>query len=537
MDGEHAPFLGWSNGCMAVISRIMWTAADGGQSPDELLQGATRAIAPWALESDEVDLPESGEVTFERSGVANPGIRTVRAQRVAEPSGLVVDVEDDDGTGAVWGVHVRIAVADGHLLVWVDNTLESETVSAPVSVGRPRVVDALLGVGDRPRLGASALLSEAQEISAEGVAVLDELLQNPERALPVVVVTCPWTGFDDHLRYRAGNLARRLTGLATVVMLDPGAQDALKAALPERLGVWGGAVRVYAPGSLDSPAAHRLYSGDLLGQRGVEPIVNWVTSLSSRRRPDHRLRAVHHAVTQPDRTVWAAEVEELRRERDQFQTQLDNEIIERAEVEAELNRALVLVRRLRQLGFESGMAQEVTQAEQDAEQAGETLMTVSEAVGRARDELSEFLVIPHGADRELDSVDAAPNALAWGNTVWRGLGALADYARDVRSGAFSGGFWNWCVREGSWPATTKKLAMSESESVENSTKLFSKRCFKVDEAVDPSGELYMGAHLKISEGGGSLAPRVYFHDDTGGKTKRMHVGFIGPHYLVPNTKS
>lgn len=527
---------GWSNGCMAVISRIMWTAGDGGQSTDEVLHAAARAIAPWALESDDADLPEAGEITFERSGAANPGIRTVRAQRVEEPSGLVVDVEDDDGTGAVWGVHLRIAVADGHLLAWVDNTLESETVSAPVSVGRPRVVDALLGVGEKPRLGASALLSEAQEVPAEAVTVLRELLHNPERGLPVVVVTCPWTGFDDHLRSRAQNLAKRLTGLATVVMLDPGAQDALKATLPNRLGVWGGAVRVYAPGSIDSPAAHRLYSGDLLRQRGVEPIVNWVTALSSRRRPDHRLRAVHHAVTQPDRTVSATEVEELRKERDQFQTQLDNEIIERAEVEAELNRALVLVRRLRQLGFESGMSQEVMQAEQDAEQTGETLMTVSEAVSRARDELSEFLAIPDGADRNLDSVDAAPNALAWGNTVWRGLGALADYARDVRSGAFSGGFWNWCVREGSWPATPKKLAMSESESVENSTKLSSKRYFKVDEAVDSSGELYMSAHLKISEGGGALAPRVYFHDDTGGTTERVHVGFVGPHYLVPNTK-
>lgn len=44
----------------------------------------------------------------------------------------------------------------------------------------------------------------------------------------------------------------------------------------------------------------------------------------------------------------------------------------------------------------------------------------------------------------------------------------------------------------------------------------------------------MLAHLKISEGGGSLAPRVYFHDDTGGATGKMHIGLVGPHYLVPN---
>lgn len=44
----------------------------------------------------------------------------------------------------------------------------------------------------------------------------------------------------------------------------------------------------------------------------------------------------------------------------------------------------------------------------------------------------------------------------------------------------------------------------------------------------------MLAHLKISEGGGNLAPRVYFHDDTSGSTGKVHIGLVGPHYLVPN---
>lgn len=47
----------------------------------------------------------------------------------------------------------------------------------------------------------------------------------------------------------------------------------------------------------------------------------------------------------------------------------------------------------------------------------------------------------------------------------------------------------------------------------------------------------MLSHLKIAEGGGDLAPRIYFYDDTGGPTGKVHVGFVGPHYLMPNTKS
>lgn len=29
-------------------------------------------------------------------------------------------------------------------------------------------------------------------------------------------------------------------------------------------------------------------------------------------------------------------------------------------------------------------------------------------------------------------------------------------------------------------------------------------------------------------------PRVYFHDGTTGPTKKVHIGLVGPHYLVPN---
>lgn len=522
---------------MAVISRILWSADAGARTSEELLESATRAIAPWAMESNSTVLPEMGEETFERSGATNPGLRTVRVQHVHDPYGLSVDVEDDDGTGALWSVHLRLVFQGGQMLAWVDNTLESDTVMAPVSVGRPRVVDALLALGEKPRLGTSVVLSDPQQIPVEAIGVLHEILADPHRGLPVVVVTCSWRGFDEASTRRVENMAKRLTGLATVVMLDPSAQDALKAALPDRLGVWGGAVRVYAPGRLDSPAAHRLYSSDLLRLRGVDPVVNWVTAMSSRRRPDHQLRLLNQAVLNHGPGAALVEMDELRLERDIAQEALENEILERAEVEAELTKALLLVRRLRQLGFELGRGEDVALADQDAALAGETLMSVSEAVGRARGDLAEYLALPDGADRGLDSVDAAPNALAWGNTVWRGLNALADYARDVRDGGHSGGFWNWCARVGSWPATTKKLAMSESETVENNVKMASKRVFKVSKDVDTSGEIYMGAHLKISEGGGNLAPRVYFHDDTAGKTRQVHVGFVGPHYLVPNTKS
>ena len=79
--------------------------------------------------------------------------------------------------------------------------------------------------------------------------------------------------------------------------------------------------------------------------------------------------------------------------------------------------------------------------------------------------------------------------------------------------------------------------MHESETVLNDPQLRAKRNFRVSLDVDPSGKAEMLAHLKIAEGGGPLAPRIYFLDDAGGKTGKIHVGFIGPHDRVPNAST
>jgi hypothetical protein len=79
--------------------------------------------------------------------------------------------------------------------------------------------------------------------------------------------------------------------------------------------------------------------------------------------------------------------------------------------------------------------------------------------------------------------------------------------------------------------------MTESETVLNNERLASHRILPVDRAVDGAGEVLMQAHLKIQLGGGPTIPRIYFHDDTRGSTGKVHVGFFGPHDLMPNTKT
>ena len=161
----------------------------------------------------------------------------------------------------------------------------------------------------------------------------------------------------------------------------------------------------------------------------------------------------------------------------------------------------------------------------------------AELVQIAREHL-KHIELPQSAERELDKLDAAEEANFWADEAWKGLQALNEYAR--KAAEFKGGFWEWCKHAGAkhqWPAHADKLAMNESQTVTTSKDLSRAREFDVSTDVRPSGRIKMFPHLKIAAKGGENIPRIYFHDDAKGKTGKIHIGFIGPHRLVPTKRS
>lgn len=164
--------------------------------------------------------------------------------------------------------------------------------------------------------------------------------------------------------------------------------------------------------------------------------------------------------------------------------------------------------------------------------------SVTDAGLQAQVHLADRLVLPDEAMRDLDVLDATVTAPSWGQTSWRAFRALHAYASALNSEDNPGSFWTWCATSGHplvWPATNKKLAMKESESVEANPALRAARMLPVSTAVSPDGKIYMDAHIKIAQGGGNLAPRIYFHVD--GPNAKVHVGFFGPHKYMPNLKT
>ena len=179
------------------------------------------------------------------------------------------------------------------------------------------------------------------------------------------------------------------------------------------------------------------------------------------------------------------------------------------------------------------MPSELVEDEEDADAS----LTIEGVIEIARDQCDR-VVIPEAAPKEIDALEADEKSADWAREILRGLQALQAYAEEAEH--FTGGFWEWCEHSNhpnTWNASPQKLAMSESDTVKNDGRLWRMRRFLVSTEVEPNGYKHMEAHLKIAEGGGQHIPRLYFHDDAKGRTAAMHVGFIGPHRLVPTTQS
>ena len=446
---------------------------------------------------------------------------------------------------------------------WVDVDAAGPDLLDGVDIAAPRFVRALLGGGTARRSDLPLSTHPVEVTGAEGAEELAELLTGPERDLPVVVFAPLPAGFThlafpDHAalveahRRAADSAAAVAAGLAVVFRLDDTACTALAAILGAEHTVRDGALRIYLPG-LDPALAESWRHRYVVAARFIRnrAAAGRVVMRAIAVRSGGRVAPVSYDVVEPHMrpsgAADSAELLELALEEiaqlttalgqvdDRYTDAVDEQVHLGAENGRLREEVRVLRRKLAAVAPSAWEARAAELAAVDADRWPEGADSPSEAVEQARVFLAGHLDIPESACRKLDRLDAAVQARAWGATAWRGFVALHRYAEDKAGGEFDGSFWNWCERSGAWPATEKKLAMSESQTVNRDERLRAKRVFEVPAAVAPGGRLFMEAHLKIAEGGGSLAPRVYFH--YAASTGKVHVGLFGPHSEVPNTRA
>lgn len=524
---------------MSVLYRAVWS--DTSSSDQRLVAERLKtSVAGWVQETpDPVPLNE-GHSEFD---VSQGRHRDVSFRSIESGAFEVVATDQVPGDTTEWVTVIRVVADDDGVHTLVELSMSSDDLARRVSVGRPRIVRDLLSAVEKPHLGGSGLLVEPLALPVNGIAILTEMLANPARTLPIIVCAEPSVGPEDSWLRTVSNIAARAEGVAAVVTLDQSAVAAFRDEFGT-LAIWNGGVRVYAPGVVTKDAEgwrHRYYLRSRFEESRkatVDRIVYAVAQLSTRRRVPDSFRVFGERSGLPsDALEGMIPAADLADARENWEFELEVARDEQSSLEKELTSANGHLARLKDELINRGLADLLwgTRHEESAS-IPDSVQDTSEAALAAQMYLSKWLALPTSAIRELEDIDTAPESYNWGNKTWRGLRSLAAYAQDRAVGWDSGGFWEWCASGPllGWPATNKKLSMTESETVRNSEKLSRARVFKVDSAVDSSGEIQMLAHLKISEGGGNLAPRVYFYDDTAGTTKKVHVGLVGPHYLVPN---
>ncbi|WP_083713705.1 hypothetical protein [Brachybacterium sp. P6-10-X1] len=542
---------------MAILYRAIWSDPASEDSAERFTRMKDHAWS-WAHEGEVAQPLQDGPTSHPlRQG----GTRAIAVRAFTTPEGVdAFELATEDAsttTTTIWSTTVRLLHGTDELTVLVENRMDSDIPTEEISRGRPRVVHHLLQESTAPTFGGSRVAGEVMPFPAAGVGVLTEVLASDDREMPVIVCTEPDGQDADTWGKTAEVIAKRSEGVALVVTLD----RAATATLAEALGtnaVHSGGIRVYLPTPVtrwSEGRQHRFYSARRLHERReivIDRVVDTVAELSTRRRMPRAFRVFSDPVLAAPvledgaasadvlaalREEWSELVDQAESDLQGLETERDALRSERDDAQEELASSIAHLNRLREVLREDGKEHLLFATEHDTgDTIPDTVEDIDEAITAAQGYLQEWLAVPDGARRDLAKLTTTSNASAWGNTTWRGLRALAGYARDRREGWEGGGFWQWCEsgRPGTWPATVKKLSMTESDSVVHSSRHYDARLFPVEETLSSDGRIHMVAHLKIAEGGGNLAPRVYFLDDTGGATGKIHVGFVGPHYLVPN---
>ena len=535
---------------MSLQYRAIWS-----DNRLDLIDSARTAFQEWvASKGIKLSVPDEGS---ERAGAAEVVVdyasdRDIRALRIR----LVEERSVEEGAER-WTTTVHWMLDGTVGWVWVDVEWVSDAAFArPPDMAAPRLVRSLLrqrrAESNRERRGPSPSLVRSSEVDD----LVGWILQ-PDRLVPIVVYSVDQRILPTAYSERARKTASRLAGCADVRMLTIESERAFNEAMePLTLSVFEGAVRVYLPGidpddpqpwrhryttarnlSVDAHAAANVVVRQILprmaAQRPPEVFRIRIRHLLDRQRHDWQELAedvegeLNQRIAEQDQLRDDMRV--LQEEKEMLQIERDIAYEDAVESEREAvrtRRKLDLLRnRLRSIG-ESPEALEL-EVESHVDFA-----SCEDAIDLARS--LEHLEIHPDAPRDVVRLDESADSELWAQRIYRHLQALDRYAAD-KAHAFNGSFKEWCERSGSdYALSPKFLAMTESDSVLNNERYRSCRMLPVDRRVDPSDRIEMFAHLKTVQGGGTTIPRIYFHDDTMGITKNVHIGFIGPHDLMPN---
>ena len=433
--------------------------------------------------------------------------------------------------------------------VWIDVENVRTDYFSKIEIAAPNLAGNLLEALPSSHRGPITLQNASFVLGPSELPTFAERLIHPERDLPLIVFS-----HDDRVDpglsvERAKMAAVRVAGLAQVYLLLPEGEQAFRQLMGPDLGVWSGACRVYLPGinpEEPDPWRHRYFLSRRLGSKAIDAgliVARYLSQRIARQRAPSsyvKLRDLLNVDHQSQINDLWIEVRRLEIENEQLLDDYLNAAGEADDLSKQLGRLIQQMDAIWSAITAAGVDESVSaQFMEDGPKAGVSMPDPPEACTEVIQLANQYLhgiVFPTEACEDLDPLDHHLEGPKWATSAWRGVVALDKYSQVARN--FEGGFYEWCSSSGSpFTWSPKKLAMVESDTVRTTQKYRQPRMRPIDTRVESSGRRFMEAHLKVAEGGGRLAPRIYFYDDTAGVTGKIHIGFFGPHYLMPNAST
>ncbi|AJT66534.1 hypothetical protein T261_4897 [Streptomyces lydicus] len=442
---------------------------------------------------------------------------------------------------------------------WVQLDVEHQPDSpetAPSRASKPRLAEALLDALET-RDGLAEIRSRAAHIYPADVTEVLEELCDEERRLPIAVASVPHNAdVETWTRKVVDKAFSQLVGRSVLYILTNEARAAFNRAL-EYHPVFGGGIRTYLPGvdpawpadaqrhpvmSRATVEANPARAANILSalprheaaRRPLPEALMRVPVQRTRPRQQERLtelarlRADNEALDQLLNEAAQTEATTSKQIRD-LQSELTDANWLAQEFHAELRSTQQKVRTLQSRLVQAGAYEDAYAPVEEVDSAGPGSFT--ELLAR----MGEFPTLRFtGEPKVTKSLDDKfkPNWLA---ICWDALLALEDFAAASAAGSTKSDFRSWCqnLPSNGHPFPVGKVKMKESDAVWRNLSWRSERMLPVPVEVDSSRFIYMEAHLRIG-GGNMVSPRLHFYDDTG-KSRRLYVGYIGPH--LTNTQS
>lgn len=485
-------------------------------------------------------------IPISENAVEDADLRSVVMSRVAErdSSGVQIQIDEtlSDGRGR-WTTTLNAMAVEGDRVVWVDVMTEASGVWQR-SILAPRIVHEMLLAGGQPMSGIDTLEVQPGEIDDE-VRLRDFVgsLTSDERTIPYLLIS-GGNDFEHHSSMQKATRASEiLAGVARVAVIDAALLEEFNGVVPGPLRLERAGARLYLPGAFQDPEnlliSSSFYDEDIsadqkslglqvasrIGLSSLWPQVPW-TWTQFKRRLDERRREIQRA----HRTTVVSSSAEAQAPHD-----LPDDIVLLQQqvlgLQEQLLDANILAEEAQSVAedYKNRVVRILLSEDSVPSFARNTIERTINDVSR----LAKWIVIPSSAWREIESLDTHASSGAWANDLAHLFESMERYAKTKSTRGFAGNYRNWCTEYGDY--SDKKIALNESKSTKRDDSLVSKRSFEVDPRVDPSGRVVMLDHAKIQRAGSAYIPRVFFYDDTGGATGKMHIGFIGPHSLVPTS--